>query len=159
VAGEYVRVQLLFEGGPWADRLLDTEVTTAPEFVAPDDENPGMYWRTEQRADSAVVVYAWSSDGTAVARRTSLARGLGERVGAMSTTRVRFGLDVVGAVGALLLAVVTLFSRSWIEAVFRFDPDNGSGALEWAFVLSLTAISIVLTVAARQQWRRLKAAA
>jgi hypothetical protein len=154
-----VRVQLSFEGGPWDSRLLDTEVTTAPEFVTPDDTQAGAYWRTEQQGGSAVVAYEWSPDGTALSRRASRASWLGEHVSAICVKRVRFGVDVVGAVAALVLAIVTLFSRAWIEGVFRFDPDRGSGALEWAVVFGLAAISIGLALAARQQWRRLSAAA
>jgi hypothetical protein len=157
-AGEYVRVQLLFEGGPWTGRLLDTDVVTAPKCVAPDDRQPGAYWRIEQEPDSAVVVYEWAPDGTAAAHRTSLASRLVGRVDAIDGVRVRFGIEVVGAFGALVLAVVTLFWRNWIEVVIRVNPDRGGGALEWAVVCALAAISIGLTLAARQQWRRLRMA-
>jgi NADH:ubiquinone oxidoreductase subunit 6 (subunit J) len=70
--------------------------------------------------------------------------------------RVRFGLEVVGAVCALVLAIVTLLSRDWMEVVFGVNPDHGSGALEWAVVFAFAAISIGLTLAARQQWQRLR---
>jgi hypothetical protein len=70
--------------------------------------------------------------------------------------RFRFGAEVIGAAVALALAIVTVVSRSWIEAVFGVNPDLGSGALEWGLVFGLAAISIGLTLAAWQQWRRLK---
>jgi hypothetical protein len=149
-----VRVQLLFDGGPWADRLLDTEVATAPEFVAPDDGKPGGYWRTENQPDSQVVVYEWSPDDTAESHRRRRRARSGWRVGAAG---VRFGLEVGGAACALVLAIVTFFSAHWIEVVFRVTPDRSSGGLEWGVVFALLTSSSVLTIAARQEWRRVRA--
>jgi len=70
--------------------------------------------------------------------------------------RVRFGAEVAGAATAGVLAIVTLFSRDWVEVLFRVDPDHGSGVLEWALVVALAVISIVLTRAARCRWRQLR---
>jgi hypothetical protein len=149
-------VQLLFEGGPWADQLLDSAVTNAPEFVAVDGEL-GTYRRTEQHADS-LVVYEWAEGPVAASSRPSLER-LAGRIRAVGRVRVQIALEGVGAIAALVLAIVTLISREWIEVVFRVDPDQSSGEIEWAVVFALAACSIGLTLAARQQWRRLKAAA
>jgi hypothetical protein len=68
-------------------------------------------------------------------------------------------LEVAGAVSALVLAIVTLVWRDWIEVVFRVNPDAGSGALEWVVVFAFAAIATGLSLAARQQCRRLKMAA
>ena len=151
-----MRVQLLFDGGPWADRLLDSAVTTAPEFVTLDGE--GVYRRTEQRADSLVVVYEWSQEPEAASARRSFARAA-VRTGRVGGIRVRITLELVGALAALALAILTLVSREWIEVIFGVDPDRSSGATEWVVVFAFAALSIGLTLAARQQWRRLKAAA
>ena len=45
---------------------------------------------------------------------------------------------------AAIAAAATLFAPSWIEYVFGFDPDSGSGALEWLFVVSLAVASVAL---------------
>jgi hypothetical protein len=148
-----VGVQLLFEGGPWADRLLDSEISAAPEFVAPDEEQPGVYRRSERHPESPVVVYEWSPDGTLDSRRTFLAR-----LGAQNNMSVRFVLEVFGAAAAFVLAIVTLFWRDWIEVVFRFNADAGDGAVEWAVVFAFAVLSIGLALAARRQWCRIQMA-
>nr|WP_296068653.1 ABC transporter permease [uncultured Actinoplanes sp.] len=66
----------------------------------------------------------------------------------------RFWLVSGLAAGSGCLAVVTLISREWIEVLFGVDPDRGSGALEWAIVLALAALSVVCTFRAGVRWRR-----
>jgi hypothetical protein len=68
--------------------------------------------------------------------------------------RRRFWLEVVcGGVG-LVLFIVTLISREWIEEVFGVDPDNGSGALEYIIAIGLLAIAVVSAFLARREWTR-----
>ena len=62
----------------------------------------------------------------------------------------------LAAVGGLL-AVITLISQEWIELVFRVDPDHGSGALEWAIVGGLVAVSLASAALARLEWRHTSA--
>jgi hypothetical protein len=59
----------------------------------------------------------------------------------------------IAAVGGLL-AVITVISQEWIELIFRVDPDHGSGALEWAIVGGLVALSVVSAALARLEWRQ-----
>ena len=68
--------------------------------------------------------------------------------------RARLWIEAAGGLLSLALAVVTLFSREWIEVVFRVDPDRGSGALEWAFVAATLALSAACSALARREWRR-----
>ena len=73
--------------------------------------------------------------------------------------RIRFGVEVALAVLTAALAVLTLISREWIELLFGFDPDNGSGALEWAIFVALVVAFVALALIARWDWRRHIAAA
>jgi len=70
------------------------------------------------------------------------------------TVRLRFWLETGLASLTGILAIVTLFWRDWIEALTGFDPDHHSGSAEWAIVAGLAAVSVLLAVAARVEWRR-----
>jgi hypothetical protein len=51
-----------------------------------------------------------------------------------------------------------LVTRDWIEGVTGFNPDHGDGSVEWAIVVALVLVSVLLGVAARSEWRRAKSA-
>ena len=66
----------------------------------------------------------------------------------------RFWFEAItGAIG-LVLFVLTLFTREWIEELTGWDPDGGSGSLEIALALALLAISAISMLAARRDYRR-----
>jgi len=71
--------------------------------------------------------------------------------------RARFWLQAGFSAAALVLTVVTLISREWIELLTGWDPDRGNGAVEWTIVAVLGLAAIVLGLAARKEWRRLRA--
>lgn len=56
--------------------------------------------------------------------------------------RLELGLALISAV----LAAVTLAWPEWIEALFRVDPDAGSGAAEWGVVFGLLLLAVILGV-------------
>ena len=71
----------------------------------------------------------------------------------------RFWSEATFAGVSALLAALTIVWRDWIEAVFRVDPDHGSGALEWAMVAALMSAAVVATLFARAELRRRSAQA
>jgi hypothetical protein len=69
--------------------------------------------------------------------------------------RVRFWIEVGLAIITGILFVLTLITREWIEIIFRVDPDRGSGELEWLVVAILVIATVVFSVLARLEWRKL----
>ena len=75
-----------------------------------------------------------------------------------STVRARFWLEAGLASLCGFLAVLTLFWRDWIEALTGFDPDHHNGSFEWAIVVGLLLVSVLVGIVARGEWRRPRAA-
>jgi hypothetical protein len=73
------------------------------------------------------------------------------------TTRRR-RITIEGALAAItgFLTILTLITREWIEALTGWDPDKGNGTLELLVVVVLLAATIVLSLRARADWRRLR---
>ncbi len=66
----------------------------------------------------------------------------------------RFWFEAITGLLGLLLFIVTLFTREWIEELTGWDPDGGNGSLEIALAFALLAISAVSMLAARRDYRR-----
>ncbi len=66
----------------------------------------------------------------------------------------RFWLETSLGAASLILLVVTLFWRDWIEIVFRVDPDHGNGSFEWLLVGVLAVAAITCSILARLEWQR-----
>ena len=47
------------------------------------------------------------------------------------------------------LLALSLARHDWIELIFRFDPDGGSGAIEWVTACSLLAALLILATIRR----------
>jgi len=73
-------------------------------------------------------------------------------------SRRRLRAEVALAVASLVLGLLALVWPEWIEAVFRIDPDAGSGALEWAIAGVLLLLAAGAAVAARSDLRAIRAA-
>ena len=54
------------------------------------------------------------------------------------------------ATGVLLGA--TLIWRDWVEAVFKFEPDQQNGSVELIVVAGLAALSAGFFISARAEW-------
>ena len=67
--------------------------------------------------------------------------------------QLRFWVEACLAALTGVMLAVTLVWRDWIEAVFHVDPDRHSGSLEWAIVGALCALTVVLGLLARSEWR------
>jgi len=65
-------------------------------------------------------------------------------------TRRRFLVETALAVVSAALLLLTLLRKDWIEIVFRVDPDGGSGALEWAIVAAMLAVTVAFGALARR---------
>ena len=56
---------------------------------------------------------------------------------------VRMVIEYILAAVFVVLAVITLTTPQWIEALFGIDPDRGSGALEWVIVTLFGLLAVV----------------
>jgi hypothetical protein len=71
-----------------------------------------------------------------------------------SKARTRMWIEAGLAITTGALLILTLISREWIEEIFRVDPDNGSGALEWLIVAALAVATVTFSLMARAEWKR-----
>jgi hypothetical protein len=56
---------------------------------------------------------------------------------------IRMIVEYVLAGVFVVLTILTLVMPQWIEAIFRIDPDRGSGALEWAIVAVFGVLALI----------------
>jgi hypothetical protein len=76
-----------------------------------------------------------------------------------AAVRVHFWVEAGLALLCGFLAMLTLLTRDWVEALSGYDPDHHSGSLEWMIVAGLFLACISLYLAARAEWRRRRPAA
>jgi tetrahydromethanopterin S-methyltransferase subunit E len=72
--------------------------------------------------------------------------------------RGRFWLETGLAILTGILFGITLIWHNWVEIIFKMDPDQGSGLLEWLVVGTLLVVTIGLIVLARYEWRKAQTA-
>jgi hypothetical protein len=68
--------------------------------------------------------------------------------------RKRFWGDLAFATVAGVLAMITAVWTDWVEIVFRIDPDNSSGRLEWTVVVVLALVAVVSYAQAWREYHR-----
>lgn len=68
--------------------------------------------------------------------------------------RRRYWVETGMALLSSVVLLVTVLWKDWIEIVFRVDPDQSSGSLEWLIVLVSLAITVTAVALARREWRR-----
>ncbi|MEV8037819.1 ABC transporter permease [Streptomyces sp. NPDC086182] len=68
--------------------------------------------------------------------------------------RLRGWVETVAAAVSAGLFVLTLTWPAWIEVLFGIDPDQHSGAFEWAVVTLSVCATVLLSLLARGEWRR-----
>ena len=72
----------------------------------------------------------------------------------MDVHRSRIGWAAVGVASlSAVLAILTLVWPEWIEALFRVEPDAGSGAAEWGIVSCLLVLALGSGAFARSELR------
>ena len=72
--------------------------------------------------------------------------------------RGRFWLETGLAILTGILFGITLVWHNWVEIIFKMDPDQGSGLIEWLVVGTLLVVTIALIVLARYEWRKAQTA-
>jgi hypothetical protein len=68
--------------------------------------------------------------------------------------RKRFWLELALLAVSLGALVLTVVWRTWIERLFGIDPDQGSGALEWAITCAVLVNTVFMGSLARGELRR-----
>ena len=68
--------------------------------------------------------------------------------------RRRFWVDVLLALVSAALFAITLVWHDWIELIFGVDPDEGNGLVEVLVSGSFLAMTLVIAVFSRLEWRR-----
>ena len=72
-----------------------------------------------------------------------------------SRRRLRIRIEVGLAIVFALLALATLINPHWIESLFEFSPDRGSGDAEWGITLAFGAASLLASLLAGLELRLL----
>jgi hypothetical protein len=65
----------------------------------------------------------------------------------------RFWIEAIVAAVGVVLFVLTLITREWIELLTGLDPDGGNGSLEFVIAFGLLAVAAVSALLARRTFR------
>lgn len=64
-----------------------------------------------------------------------------------------FWCEALIAAVALAMLVLTALWPRWIELAFGFDPDGGSGSVEWIIAGVCCVLAVACSALARYSWR------
>jgi hypothetical protein len=67
---------------------------------------------------------------------------------------MRFRLEAGLAFLSASAALGTVVWPDWIELAFHWDPDNGSGSLEWLIVTVAVMMGVTSSILAVLEWRK-----
>jgi len=73
--------------------------------------------------------------------------------------RTRFWTTLALAILSTFMFAITFVWPQWIELLTGFEPDEGSGSLEWMIVVVSAIVAGLSWLGARVEWRRATAAA
>jgi hypothetical protein len=74
----------------------------------------------------------------------------------MKGPRVRFWIELLLATISAVASILSAVWPQWIEGIFRFSPDGGSGETEWVLTGTLVAAAVAMSCLARIEWRRVR---
>lgn len=66
----------------------------------------------------------------------------------------RFWIEFALGIASGILTALTAVWPDWIERIFGFDPDAGSGSTEWGLVLTLAGVTVVFIALSSRTWWR-----
>ena len=67
--------------------------------------------------------------------------------------RLRFSLELLTAILAIVFLLASIISPDWIERTTGFAPDDDSGGFEWGLSLGAAAVFVIATWLAQREWR------
>ncbi|MDQ2741899.1 MAG: ABC transporter permease [Chloroflexota bacterium] len=70
-----------------------------------------------------------------------------------------FWIESATALASATLLAVTLITRTWVEKIFKVDPDQGSGSLEWIIIGVALMVTVASVTLAGSEWRSRRAVA
>jgi hypothetical protein len=67
-------------------------------------------------------------------------------------THFLFWIELALAGLSASLCLLTMLSPEWIEELFGFDPDRGTGSFEWELVALSGFLTVLFALLAGRQW-------
>jgi hypothetical protein len=77
----------------------------------------------------------------------------------MRGLRGRFWIEAVVSLAAIVAAIATIVSPTWIELVSGVELDEGEGWLEFAVAAALAGVALGTIFLGAREWRRTTARA